>query len=141
MAAKRCSNFALALAMRSSGSVLRKRARLIFAMKTSSGPGQGNKDPKIVNPKWRVNYRAISWSRFRLKEKVVSVTSSTADDIGILAERGGDRRGLLAEGFACGDPELGAAVAAMVARPLAVFQQVEAGLRLAGIGSATATTS
>jgi len=86
MAAKRCSNFALALAMRSSGSVLRKRARLIFAMKTSSGPGQGNKDPKIVNPKWRVNYRAISWSRFRLKEKVVGVASSTADDAGTLME-------------------------------------------------------
>ena len=69
------------------------------------------------------------------------VTSSTADDIGILAEGGGDRRGFLAEGFTCGDPEFGAAVAAMVARPLAVFQQVEAGLRLAAIGSATATTS
>ena len=77
----------------------------------------------------------------RGKEVRMPVTSSTADDIGILAERGGDRRGFLAEGFTCGDPEFGAAVAAVVARPLAVFQQVEAGLRLAAIGSATATTS
>jgi hypothetical protein len=31
------------------------------------------------------------------------LTSSTADDIGILAERGGHRRGRLAEGFTCGN--------------------------------------